>query len=163
MRSWPTLADHIVHVFQYEVIVFACCSLFVGFHSPLLPNLLSYHGLLCSSRFKLSLTSACLWTPLPPSCSPHKSPRPLRQCKGALPPANGKLLRHLALLSRYCEKHLSRWETRFLLISVKPLAFWPVGVVLLCQNFKLKGNYTNFTHSSVYTGLGEHYCICEKK
>ena len=24
-----------------------------------------------------------------------------------------------------------------------------------------KGNPTNFTHYSVFTGLGEYYCICE--
>lgn len=39
VTSWPTLVDHIVHVFQYEVTAFFVGFLVAGYRSPLLPTL----------------------------------------------------------------------------------------------------------------------------
>lgn len=100
MTSWPTLADHIVHVFQCEVIVFVCCFLFAGFRSPLLPTPVP--------PFYVELDLCLPVIPLLPPRSPHKSHQAPHQCKGAPRPANGKLLHHLALPSRYCDKHNTR-------------------------------------------------------
>ena len=115
MRSWSTLADHIVHVFQYELIVFVCCSLFVGFRSPLSLTLclivLSF-----VLPFLVELDLCLSVTPLLPSHSPPKFPQAPHQCKGVLPPANGKLLHRRALHSRYCEKRLSEWKTHLCLV-----------------------------------------------
>lgn len=73
MRSWPVLADHIVHVFQYEVIVFVCRFLFIVFCSPLLLKLCL---ILFSSIIPLYVElDLCLSViPLPPPRSPPKSP-----------------------------------------------------------------------------------------
>lgn len=81
------------------------------------PCVLSEYPLLSHFWVELDLCLSVITLALP--CSPPKSPQVPHQCKGAQPPANGKLLHHLALLFRYHEKHsFSRWRTIFLFGSI---------------------------------------------
>lgn len=108
MTSWPTWAHHIVHVFQYEVIfVCACRFVLVGIRFSFVSSWFPQF-----SRFVVVELDLCLYViNLQPPRSPPTSPRAPHQCKGALRPANGKLLRRHARPSRYCEKHLTGWKT----------------------------------------------------
>ncbi|MEQ2184202.1 hypothetical protein GOODEAATRI_005481 [Goodea atripinnis] len=55
--------------------------------------------------------------PLSPPHSPFKSPQALHQCKGGPPPANGKLLHRLALLSRTSQQDLPSLQVQLPLPS----------------------------------------------
>lgn len=75
-------------------------------------------------------------SPPSPSRSTHKCPQGLHQYKGALPPANEKLRRRLALLSRYCEKS-------------------PTGVSLKHHMFKLAAHYCSYPSKILVCGRFE--------
>lgn len=97
--SWPTPAYNILHVFQYEVVLFYVCMFAMqslAFAPPFVTLCLIVHNLFRVDH-NLHL----------PARSLSKSHQPLHQCKAALRPAKGKLHRPHGLLSRY-KNNLSR-------------------------------------------------------
>lgn len=73
---------------------------------PFVANSVFLYTYIVSSVFPfyVTLDISLSVIPCPPPWSPPNSHQATPLCKGALPPANGKLLHRRALLSRYCDK-----------------------------------------------------------